>query len=291
MRIAFTTLTAASGVVLLGLALFGRPDLYLQQAQQAVIGLLPAGPGGDTPDGSAVARQVAALQEQVMQLKEMLAARQTPAAPPQAAPASAPAAAPAPATSPAPQPAPPAPALSGVVASQMPAVAVPERHETLKVPPAAEPTQRPRNEAPALRKEPDDTQSVLARLRQRSVQPAAASPVPAPVAAPTPDLAARRALTLARSALMGGSVEEAIRVLQEVQLRLVFRPVTPDDDQRPVAGPGAADVARALAALGANQPRLGLQLIDRAMSDMTGAAAPVQAPVPSGGYAPAYPPR
>jgi hypothetical protein len=98
---------------------------------------------------------------------------------------------------------------------------------------------------------------------------------------------------MARAALLNGAVADAVRLLQQAQLQLVFRPVTPDSNEPGTAGQGAGDVARALAALGSGDPRRGLMFIERAMTGMSGAATGWQPPVPPppGGYAPAYPLR
>ncbi len=97
---------------------------------------------------------------------------------------------------------------------------------------------------------------------------------------------------MARNALLNGSIDDARRMLQEVQLRLVFRPVTPDNNEPATAGPSASDVAHALAALGDNDTRRGLQFIARAMVDISRAPLPQREPGPAlsaTGYAPPYP--
>jgi hypothetical protein len=179
----------------------------------------------------------------------------------------------------------------------------PARLAALKPVPVPPPVPQPS----PVNQEPDDAQSVLARLRQ--LAPGGPAPAPQAVAATptvpaTPPIEARPrapaqpaslpALNAARAALAGGKVEDARRLLQQTQLQLVFRPVNAAGEDSPLAARGAADVARALDALGANDATLSRRYIDSAVADLsgTGAAPPSQdAPVRTTGYAPAYPPR
>jgi uncharacterized protein YjbI with pentapeptide repeats len=141
------------------------------------------------------------------------------------------------------------------------------------------------------RQEADDAQSVLARLRQsspgqRGDTTATAETRPAPVASPS-----LPRLNAARSALASGRIEDARRLLQEAQLQLVFGPA---GDNVPSAGRGAADVARALDALSANDIPLGRRFVDIAMGDLSGNPMNLTAQEAgrrASGYAPAYPPR
>jgi hypothetical protein len=141
------------------------------------------------------------------------------------------------------------------------------------------------------RQEADDAQSVLARLRQsspgqRGDTTATAETRPAPVASPS-----LPRLNAARSALASGRIEDARRLLQEAQLQLVFGPA---GDNVPSAGRGAADVARALDALSANDIPLGRRFVDIAMGDLSGNPTNLTAQEAgrrASGYAPAYPPR
>jgi hypothetical protein len=101
-------------------------------------------------------------------------------------------------------------------------------------------------------------------------------------------------LSAARAALANGQIEDARRLLQQTQLQLVFGPVDAPGDELPQAGKGAADVARALDALSANDVGLSRRYIDVAVGDLSGVATnpPVQESVRrASGYAPAYPPR
>lgn len=149
----------------------------------------------------------------------------------------------------------------------------------------------------------DDTKSVLTRLRQQSpasppaqaqdAPPAAEPKLRAPPSPSVPRLAA------ARAALLNGRVEDARRLLQEAQLQLVFRQVEtvgedPSSAASSTANRGAANVARALEALSANDVPLSRRYIDVAVNDLSGNAtdAPVQqTDRRTPGYAPAYPPR
>jgi hypothetical protein len=144
----------------------------------------------------------------------------------------------------------------------------------------------------------DDTESVLARLRQLSPSvPTArlADLSPAPEARPRPTSSSSLPrLNAARAALAGGQIEDARRLLQQVQLQLVFGPVDAPEEASPAAGKGAVDVAHALDALSANDVSLSRRYIDAAMGDLSG--NPTNPPIQqsdrrASGYAPAYPPR
>jgi hypothetical protein len=161
------------------------------------------------------------------------------------------------------------------------------------------PSPPPLPKTPPPRQAQDPAQSVLARLRQMAPASPPAQPVaiplppadPRPRAAPSPSLPK---LTAARAALASGRVEDARRLLQEVQLQLVFRPVNGGGDEAPSAGKGAADVAHALEALSGNDMPLSRRYIDVALDDLSGSGtiAPVQeTQIRPSGYAPAYPPR
>ena len=175
-----------------------------------------------------------------------------------------------------------------------PARAAAQKLAALK--PAPSPPPLPQSAPP--RQEQDPAQSVLARLRQLApASPPAQQPIPLPPADPRPRLAPSPSLpklTAARAALASGRVEDARRLLQEVQLQLVFRPVNGAGDEAPSAGKGAADVARALEALSGNDTALSRRYVDVAVDDLSGAGTtpPVQeTQMRPSGYAPAYPPR
>jgi hypothetical protein len=147
-----------------------------------------------------------------------------------------------------------------------------------------------------------DMQSVLARLRQSGPQFASANPQqPQSSARPAETKPARAAeqpalprLTSARSALVAGRIDDAVRLLQEAQLQLVFRPVDTTGANPEGVGQGASDVARALEALSANNVPNGVRFIDQAIGDLTGIrtnSTAAQSEMRSTGYAPAYPPR
>jgi hypothetical protein len=151
--------------------------------------------------------------------------------------------------------------------------------------------------------DPDDAQSVLARLRQFAPggspprQAATASAAGTTAADPKTRLSSAPTLpelNAARAALAGGRIGDARRLLQQAQLQLVFRPVSSAGDDSPAAAKGAADVARALDALSANDAPLSRRYIDIAAGDLSGTATnpPIQeTQIRSTGYAPAYPPR
>ncbi|HEX2943325.1 MAG TPA: hypothetical protein VHO91_19890 [Rhodopila sp.] len=147
---------------------------------------------------------------------------------------------------------------------------------------------------PPPRPSTDDSQSVLARLRQGGPQPQPLElPRPAenrpPVASP-----ALPRLSAARSALASGRADDAVRLLQEAQLQLVFRPIDTPGADPAATGQGASDVARALEALSANNVPASMRYIDHAMADLNGvktASPTAYSGSGSTGYAPAYPPR
>ena len=155
----------------------------------------------------------------------------------------------------------------------------------------------PQQQSPT-RQEGDDTQSVLARLRQLSPPTATA---PQADTSPAPDVRPRQTsssplprLNSARVALTSGQIEDARRLLQQVQLQLVFGPVDGPVEAPQAAAKGAIDVARALDALSANDVSLSRRYIDVAVGDLSG--TPTNPPIQQtdkrlSGYAPAYPPR
>jgi hypothetical protein len=101
-------------------------------------------------------------------------------------------------------------------------------------------------------------------------------------------------LAAARAALANGRVDDARRILQEVQLQLVFRPANSSGDDAPSTEKGSSDVARALEALGANDLPLSRRYIDTAVGDLSGSGtnqAIQESQMRATGYAPAYPPR
>ncbi len=276
MRLAYSTPMAATGLVLLGLAFFGRPDVYLRQIraqwEQFLDGTSPDRESAsrnvqatDTPNG--VAAEISRLQEQVKHLEADLQANQ-----------------PKQDTSPARTVTPPPPA----------AVAVPDHHDVFIPPPvpsAAPPappptvtiqTAKPRRAAPlppasSPIENQDTLRSVMARLRQQPLdrpppaipqQPAAIPPLQPPQ---LPSRSHERLLQ-ARAALQAGHIQDAMRLLQEAQVQLVFRPIAPDGTQ---ADPeqSAADVAHALEALGANDLARSHDYIDKALDSTSAGAA------------------
>jgi hypothetical protein len=133
--------------------------------------------------------------------------------------------------------------------------------------------------------DPGALHAALERLRH---EPPAVAPQPPP---PGPDVAARgddaapirsadaafgqppRAngprvrLRMARDALQAGRIEDARQYLEEAQLQLVFRPVTPAGDEVPGHSRLAGDVASALSMLGAGNTDGALQYLNRAMGE------------------------
>ncbi|MGD0107231.1 MAG: hypothetical protein ABSC06_24815 [Rhodopila sp.] len=83
MRFAVSAVAALSGVFLLGLAFYGQPALYLEQARDQWNALIDA-PATEQPparDPDTAPERVAQLQQQVAQLEAALAAKQAPAPP------------------------------------------------------------------------------------------------------------------------------------------------------------------------------------------------------------------
>jgi hypothetical protein len=81
---------------------------------------------------------------------------------------------------------------------------------------------------------------------------------------------------MARAALEAGRVEEARQYLEEAQLQLVFRPVTPTAGEAIGGSRVAGDVASALSMLGAGNIGGALGYVERAMEQAR----------PAGGYPP-----
>ena len=77
----------------------------------------------------------------------------------------------------------------------------------------------------------------------------------------------RARLGMARAALAAGRIDVARQYLEEAQLQLVFRPVTPGVDSAPGESRVAGDVASALSMLGSGDTGGALQYVDRAMGE------------------------
>jgi hypothetical protein len=301
LRLAISAVAVVVGLVL-ACVIFGQPALYLSEARQQWNSLFAARPA-PSPDAASPDPPVAQVQQQVTALRDELAvsqaaadqARQQLAALRQQLAASQTAADQArqqpvttlPLPVPPERPASPAAAGSG-----------PERRDTPK-PPLPPPAPKPKAETAAARVEPDEMSSVLARLRQRpygAAQPdnaAQQGEARSVSEAPRPPSLARQRLERARTALLDGRTDDARRLLQEVQVQLVFRPIGPGVEDAPPAGQGAAAVARALGSLGGD-PAQSQQLIERAIEEVAGTSSQgiESASGPStGGYAPAYPSR
>lgn len=122
-------------------------------------------------------------------------------------------------------------------------------------------------------------QGVLRRLR-RSTEPSSApygrGPADAASAAVRPPaLSTRYWVRTARQDLAVGDVLHARQVLEAVQTKLVFQPVTPDDPQ-PAPSHSAAKsvIAQALAQLDAGDPDGALRVLDQALGTDAGRAGP-----------------
>ena len=138
-----------------------------------------------------------------------------------------------------------------------------------------------------------DAQPPPAGYAQPESPPAQVTPTPpraayAPPAQPDP----RQRLGLARAALVAGNVDAARQYLEEAQLQLVFRPVTPADDQPSGGSRVAGDVASALNMLGSGNSSGALEFVDRAMAEVRAASAPApQFYGYAGGYGGAWRPQ
>ncbi len=95
-----------------------------------------------------------------------------------------------------------------------------------------------------------------------------------PYARPARQAGPRSRLEMAREALTGGRVDEARQYLEQAQMQLVFRPVTPTGEDAPGGSRMASDVASALSMLGAGNGSGALQYIDRAMTETRPAGNP-----------------
>jgi len=157
---------------------------------------------------------------------------------------------------------------------------------------------------PTLRRtNPDALQTALQRLRRQAnaAPPPAVSPAPSapphsvpppsgdrfPAVTDTPSAQGpRRRLDLARSALLAGRLEEARQYLEQAQLQLVFRPVTPNDDAAPGSSQVAGNVASALSMLGSGDRNGALEYVNRAMAEVSAERRPP--PFHGYGYAAQY---
>ncbi len=322
MRFALSAGAAVCGLLLLGVAFFGQPEVYLRQAREQWDSLTetttPAPPPIEAanPSNPALIGRINELQQQVLQLRDELMARRQEAdrarealavaqAQQQVAEAQRQAAEPTPPPPAAGQPpaTPPQPRDQPAQAIPVPEhqdAAAPQVADRRESPPPAErhvapkpPIAAPR---PAPRQEEENTQSVLARLRQASpaaAEPAEAEPPPPERVNRGPSPALRR-LVAARSALANGQIEETRRLLQEAQLELVFRPVGSAGEAPGSNSRTASDVAHALEALSGADLSASRGYIDRAVDNSSGSpadAADRMYPPAVPGYAPAYPER
>lgn len=131
--------------------------------------------------------------------------------------------------------------------------------------------------------ETDATRSVIDRLRHEP-QPPPPEPAMAVERAAQPALAdvrrvaPRDRLAKARGAIAAGRIAEAQRLLEEAQLQLVFRPLTPTGGEPSTASRSAGQVADALTMLGSGDPGRAVQFIDQALAESGGAPAAVPPP-------------
>lgn len=147
-----------------------------------------------------------------------------------------------------------------------------------------------------LRHQTNRRRSSAAKRAQpkNTVETASAAPPPPlrAVSSQPPPIDVQQRLGMARAALIGGHPGEAQQLLEEAQLQLVFRPISPDGDGPPAQSRTAGEVAEALNMLGAGDAYGALQYLDQAiaevrMSDYEAHAAPFG----DGNMAPADPSR
>ena len=150
----------------------------------------------------------------------------------------------------------------------------------------------PRPAQPAVKPaptEPDAREAVLARLRReapsrsdRAVSPRADKVQVAPdqprVTSP------RQRLMDARTALVAGRTDDARHLLEEAQVQLVFRPVSPSQDSSVTGSVAAGKVAEALSMLGAGDVLHAIRYINLAVmqADQGPTVATAAPPPPTG---------
>jgi len=128
----------------------------------------------------------------------------------------------------------------------------------------------------------DAAQAVLERLRR---VPSTGGPAPTATEVATGGMgfgasdpsyrgSPRARLGSARAALEAGRIDEARTMLEQAQLQLVFRPVTPAGEPAPGASRAAGEVAGALSMLGAGDRGNALRYIDRAMGETGSVGSP-----------------
>jgi hypothetical protein len=109
-------------------------------------------------------------------------------------------------------------------------------------------------------------QAVIDRLRREPDAVHTAQELPS---APPPRSAQAR-LSDARTALTAGRIDDARRLLEQAQVQLAFRPVTPEGAIASSGSMAAGDVAEALSMLNAGDVRDALQYIDLAIGQPDG---------------------
>ena len=142
---------------------------------------------------------------------------------------------------------------------------LPPSRPAVAPPPPPRPAQASVKPAPA---EPDARQAVLARLRRQvpsrvdtsrvdTVQVASDAPRPA---------SPRQRLMDARTALAAGRTDEAQHLLEQAQVQLVLRPVSPSQDAPATGSVAAGQVAEALSMLGAGDVLHAIRYINLAVA-------------------------
>ncbi len=101
------------------------------------------------------------------------------------------------------------------------------------------------------------------------------APAEQTVASAPPPKSPQARLSDARDALTTGRIDDARHLLEQAQVQLAFRPVTPDGNIASTGSVAAGDVAEALSMLNAGDMRDALQYIDLALHQSSGAAQTV----------------
>jgi hypothetical protein len=151
----------------------------------------------------------------------------------------------------------------------------------------------PRPAQPAVKpapSEPDAREAVLSRLRHeapsRSDRVVSPRPDKVQVVPDQPRVTSpRQRLMDARTALVAGRTDDARHLLEEAQVQLVFRPVSPSQDTPVTSSVAAGQVAEALSMLGAGDVLHAIRYINLAVTQADqGPAVATVAPPPPTGY-------
>jgi hypothetical protein len=147
--------------------------------------------------------------------------------------------------------------------------------------PVTQPVLAPPEQAPPLNFAA--AEAVLNRLRQAppsatppsGTMPSDTTPAVATDEQPQPSASPGARLSDARRALRTGRIDEARSLLEQAQVQLVFRPVSPSGDIAPTGSVAAGDVAEAMSMLNSGDIPDAERYIDLAMQQSASVAQPV----------------